>query len=511
MGAAMAWGSSRIVAAPEERELSFYHIHTKETLTVVYKRDGQYIPEAMDKIDWFLRDWRRNEATKMDRRTIDILWEIHTELGSKEAIHIISGYRSPATNEMLRRTQGGQAKNSNHIRGLAVDAYFPDVDPRFPRYAALQKERGGVGYYPTSALPFVHVDTGRVRHWPKMGKDELALVFPSGRSKHISSGGALRPGDYERAQKRSPEIAKRLIAFTDLRNAVSAGTTLVASSEAPAESTAKPAGKVAALVTNAGPKPVIKVAALDTTPEPKPLSATAAPGTKPQPTIKRPVVASLGASPGIAPQQSEPKLVAAPRLVERTSRFLPGPSVVDRKGLDHLVKLAAFEPAADPKLVVLPKPAVRPAKYTIAPEPLGPPAPADTLEEGSYDPEAAETGASSLTGTGFVAAPAFDPEHPEELAYRPFPLAPLMTASASPDDPVLAKLSHPELARTLEIIDDVGAVQPMRFRPQKQVAELLFAQQFRGGAVQRAPSAVPAGDEAPTGGISERAVRTVMR
>jgi uncharacterized protein YcbK (DUF882 family) len=491
MGAVMAWGSSRLVAAPEEREISFYHIHTKERLTVVYKRDGQYVPEAMDKIDWHMRDWRKNQAIKMDPKTVDILWEIHQELGSKEEIHIICGYRSPATNEMLRRTQGGQAKNSNHIRGIAIDAYFPDVDPRFPRYAALQKERGGVGYYPTSALPFVHIDTGRVRHWPKMGKDELALVFPSGRSKHISSGGALRPGDYERAQKRSPEIAKRLIAFTDLRNAVSAGTTLVASSEAPAESTATPAGKVAAVETKAL--------------EPKTLEP------KDAPTIKRPVVASLGTAPELAPQSSEPKLVAAPRLVERTSRFLPGPSVADRKGLDHLVKLAAFEPAADPKLVVLPKPAVRPAKHTIAPEPLGPPAPADTPEEGSYDPEAAGSEASSLMGTGYVAAPAFDPEHPEELAYRPFPLAPLMTASASPDDPVLAKLSHPELARTLEVIDDVGAVQPMRFRPQKQVAELLFAQQFRGGAVLPAPSARAVGDEAPAGGISERAVRTVMR
>ncbi len=142
-----------MIAAPQApREISFFHIHTKETLTIVYKKDGKYVPEAMDKIDWLMRDWRQNKAIKMDPKAIDILWEIHEELGSKEPIHIICGYRSGSTNEMLRKTVGGQAKNSNHINGSAIDAYFPDVPPKFARYAGLVRERGGVGYYPTSAL-----------------------------------------------------------------------------------------------------------------------------------------------------------------------------------------------------------------------------------------------------------------------------------------------------------------------------------------------------------------------
>ena len=131
-GAAVVVASPSLVAAPEsQREISFFHIHTKETLTIVYKQDGKYVPEAMDKIDWHMRDWRQNKAIKMDPKTIDILWEIRQELGSKEPIHIICGYRSGSTNEMLRRSVGGQAKNSNHINGSAIDAYFPDVPPKF--------------------------------------------------------------------------------------------------------------------------------------------------------------------------------------------------------------------------------------------------------------------------------------------------------------------------------------------------------------------------------------------
>ena len=161
------YGAPRLTAGlPQTRTISLYNIHTKETITVEYKKDGKYVPAAMEKINWILRDWRKNEATQMDPALIDLLWEIHTELGSEEPIHIISGYRSRATNDMLRKTRGGQAKQSRHILGKAADVHFPDVPLRRLRYSALVRERGGVGYYPTSAIPFVHVDTDRVRAWP---------------------------------------------------------------------------------------------------------------------------------------------------------------------------------------------------------------------------------------------------------------------------------------------------------------------------------------------------------
>ena len=176
-------------ASAEDRTISMYNIHTQETVTVTFKRNGQYIPEGLQQLNHFMRDWRQNREIRIDPALIDIIWELHEELGSKEPVHLICGYRSPATNELLRRTSGGQAKNSRHITGQAADLVFPDVPLKQLRYAALAKERGGVGYYPTSGLPFVHVDTGGVRHWPGISRTELALVFPNGHSRHVPDDG----------------------------------------------------------------------------------------------------------------------------------------------------------------------------------------------------------------------------------------------------------------------------------------------------------------------------------
>lgn len=118
--------SSNLVANSKgNRTISFYNIHNKETLTVTYMRHGQRDPEAMKKINWMMRDWRRNEATTMDPELIDLLWQVHEELGSREPIHLISGFRSSKTNEKLRSKGGGQAKQSRHILGKAADVHFP--------------------------------------------------------------------------------------------------------------------------------------------------------------------------------------------------------------------------------------------------------------------------------------------------------------------------------------------------------------------------------------------------
>ncbi len=176
-------------SSAEDRTISMYNIHTQDTITVTFKRNGQYVLEGLRELNHFMRDWRQNREIRMDPALIDIIWELHEELGSKEPVHLICGYRSPATNEMLRHTSGGQAKNSRHITGQAADLVFPDVPLKQLRYAALAKERGGVGYYPTSGLPFVHVDTGNVRHWPGISRTELALVFPNGHSRHVPDDG----------------------------------------------------------------------------------------------------------------------------------------------------------------------------------------------------------------------------------------------------------------------------------------------------------------------------------
>ena len=154
----------------------------------------------------------------MDPDLVDLMWEIHNELGSAEPIHIISGYRSKGTNEMLRRTVGGQASQSRHILGQAADIHFPDVPIKRLRYSALIRERGGVGYYPTSAIPFVHIDTDRVRAWPRLPRNELALLFPNGRTQHLpEDGDPISMDDVKRARAANTELASQIAEFHQLR------------------------------------------------------------------------------------------------------------------------------------------------------------------------------------------------------------------------------------------------------------------------------------------------------
>ena len=172
-------------AEGDTRTLSFHHIHTNEDLTVTYKVNGRYDEEALKKINWVLRDWRREEATKMDPHTIDMLWEVHREVGATEPIWVVCGYRSPETNSMLRRRSSGVAKFSQHMLGKAIDFYIPGVPLEQLREAGLRAERGGVGFYPSSN--FVHLDTGNVRHWPRMPEAQLARVMAKGPLTQVAS------------------------------------------------------------------------------------------------------------------------------------------------------------------------------------------------------------------------------------------------------------------------------------------------------------------------------------
>jgi uncharacterized protein YcbK (DUF882 family) len=157
----------RAAASGEDRTLTMYNIHTKDTLTVTYMRDGKYDPEALKQLNYFMRDWRKDKEIAIDPVLIDHIWTLHKELGSNVPVHLICGYRTAETNANLRRHGGGQARYSQHILGKAADITFPDVPLTTLRNSALVWEWGGVGYYPTSGVPFVHVDTGRVRMWPR--------------------------------------------------------------------------------------------------------------------------------------------------------------------------------------------------------------------------------------------------------------------------------------------------------------------------------------------------------
>lgn len=151
------------VPASDERSLSFYHTHTAESLSVTYFRNGGYVSSALDDLNHFLRDFRTGDKTNMDPGVFDVLYEIQQKAGSTGTFEVISAYRSPQTNEMLRGKSRGVARNSQHVLGKAIDVRLTDLDTDELRDVALSLGLGGVGYY--DASDFVHVDTGRVRRW----------------------------------------------------------------------------------------------------------------------------------------------------------------------------------------------------------------------------------------------------------------------------------------------------------------------------------------------------------
>lgn len=182
------------VANAETRTLKLYFVHTREKAEITYKRNGRYVKSGLNQINRFLRDWRKNEPTKMDPRLLDLLWEVYRKSGARKHIHVISAYRSPSTNAMLRKRGRGVARKSQHVLGRAIDFYIPDVKLSKLRRIGLQMQSGGVGYYPRSGSPFVHLDVGSVRHWPRMSRRELVAMFPNGKTLHVPTDGKPLPG-----------------------------------------------------------------------------------------------------------------------------------------------------------------------------------------------------------------------------------------------------------------------------------------------------------------------------
>jgi uncharacterized protein YcbK (DUF882 family) len=524
LGAALLFAAGPAASARlgDDRTISFYHIHTQETLTVQYKKDGKFVPDALKQINHIMRDWRKNQEIAIDPNTIDIIWEMHEELGSKEPVNIICGYRSRETNEMLRRTVGGQASQSQHITGKAVDITFPDVPLKRMRYSAMIRERGGVGYYPTSGVPFVHVDTSRVRYWPRMPRDELALLFPSGHSQYEPADGRpITPADVRAARQRKPDLAQEMAQFFALRDA---------------------------------PKPAVQVA--DATPAAPVAVPPPAPAVRPRPPAQEqrmavgaplppPETTTPEAKPTVlAALETGPKLVGAPKLVDRPSKFVRKLPDADQSRLDMLVQLAQVEgrvesdQAAKPASLVTgstqpaaaaPPPAARPELTKETSSKAAPPRPVlasltpdfsfpkrqaetpATEEQAKADPATAEPpGEGSSERSGWLTAPEYDDDHPDEMSYRPFALAPLLTDTSSFDDPALTTMVHPDAAETLDLLDEEGTVLPMRFGT-GHAETMTWAQAFSGDAVNVAAISTPE-PAAPAGPrLVERSVKTLPR
>ncbi len=184
------------IAEGDTRTISLHHIHTDEDITITFKRDGRYDEAALDKLNWFLRDWRRNEQTRMDPHLIDLVWEVQREVRrqgcdpSRVRLPLAANQRHAAPSQCAYR----RGALSQHMLGHAMDFYIPGVPLEQLREYGLRLQRGGVGFYPESGSPFVHMDTASVRMWPRMSREQLVRVFPDGRTVLIPTDGKPLPG-----------------------------------------------------------------------------------------------------------------------------------------------------------------------------------------------------------------------------------------------------------------------------------------------------------------------------
>lgn len=194
-------GTQDAIANGDTRTISIRHMHTKEETTVTFKRDGRYLAEGLEKLNWALRDWRTDEPIRMDPRLFDVAWEVQRQVGSEQPFHVVSAYRSPGTNSMLRRRSRAVAKHSQHTLGKAMDFYLPDTPTARIREAGMRLQRGGVGFYPGAHTPFIHLDAGSVRSWPRMTRDQLVRLFPDEKTVHLPADGQPLGGyDVARAE-----------------------------------------------------------------------------------------------------------------------------------------------------------------------------------------------------------------------------------------------------------------------------------------------------------------------
>ena len=156
-------GALALAVPARDRELSFYNTHTGEKLSATFWSGGKYLDDGAKEISWLLRDHRAGIAHPMDTELLELLYQLQTKVEHPGEFQVISGYRSPATNEMLNRKSSKVAKRSYHMLGKAIDVRMPGFDTRQLRKAAISLKGGGVGYYASS--DFIHLDIGPVRKW----------------------------------------------------------------------------------------------------------------------------------------------------------------------------------------------------------------------------------------------------------------------------------------------------------------------------------------------------------
>ncbi len=180
-----------VSAETGDRTLYLYHTHTGETARITFKHNGVYDAKGLAQLNYFLRDFRDNQVTTMSPQLFDLVWEVYQKVGATQPINIVSAYRTPATNAWLHSRSSAVAVHSQHMLGHAMDFFIPGISLVKLRQTGMQQQVGGVGFYPTSGSPFVHMDVGTVRAWPRMTTAQLQEIFPDGKTLHVPENGSL--------------------------------------------------------------------------------------------------------------------------------------------------------------------------------------------------------------------------------------------------------------------------------------------------------------------------------
>ncbi len=492
-------------AARDERTIALYEIHLRETTTLTFKRNGVFIPSALKKFNYAMRDWRTGVVTRMDPNLLDLVWQLHKDVGATGPVHVVSGHRSAKTNKRLRRRGGGQARKSQHVRGRAMDIHFPGIPMSNVRKAAFKHEVGGVGYYPTSALPFVHVDTARVRSWPRMSRSQLAMLFPYGRTKHLSTSGRLTLRDQKRARIRLAAIARKnanrariLLARNSTPVQERRNRFRTRNNKQPSAATV-----VAALSRQTLNSPILEVPGLSRHTRQlwvnqagnRTLPKTLTPARhlhKPQPaaavrpsrlaqntpparrTIKRPRLAKSSLDQNwrnihkrvqlasLAPQAIRPKVPA-----HNSNLWIKG-SGLRASWLQEDTPETDQKRASSAQIQARPKPIPSnvPQHTTIRQRTLV-----------SHNATARRYQAERV-----AYAPSYDKEHPDELAYRPFKILPLMSTKPVALNKTLVAMVEPRYDRIYEVIASSENLS-MQFRPSAKDAADMWNNQFEGKAI----------------------------
>lgn len=432
-----------VAKAADSRTLDLYNVHTKERLTIVFKKDGRFIPSALNELNRFLRDWRRNEATRMDPRLFDTVWELYQKSGSRQPIQVVCGYRSVATNNMLRSRSSAVAKHSQHSLGKAMDMNIPDVSVNKLRMIAVQMQNGGVGWYPSANSPFVHIDVGSVRAWPRLNRTQLVGLFPDGKTAHIPSDGKPLPGyqqalaELQREKGAAPRVA-------------------MASAEASSSKSGKGGGLLAMLFSNDEEDTAEEIGAAgnDDAPAVAAKPAPAAPKATP-PVASQPVavptapVLTAAFTPPAAPERRVTSLAEATLPAGLEPAAAPTLSGADRLAIDN-VPLPQAKPSeiaeAATELAMLDAPMMLPPQKPPVPAemPLPPVAASreDAIAAQLALAEVAQDQEPSASALSF-APPAAEPSLPAAAARQPLQTAALVPTPRKP----AATAPVPELAR----------------------------------------------------------------